>query len=308
MFKQNSMKKLISITVIILLFSFTSKIMAQSWYVRSGGGYSGEFAKTEFNNTDPNGITGIEQSTAVTVNDDGTISVEALNGTVGAGYKFFVAGGYMFNNYLGAELGMNYFNGDATTVGQLTTSQVQSKVTTAIKGFDLNPGIYLTPAFAKLNPYVRAGLLLTVGGNLTIDTNVKQIDGGGEGTDILVHAESEVKSRFSVGYTGAFGVSYPINENFSLFGEMEFKSFTIKSKSAEIKEYSTLAETNGQTVLVMGQQLEDLPRSEKEFEFSDNYTQSSTEAPDENEVRKIPTQFVNASGLGFNIGIRYLFL
>lgn len=301
------MKNQISITVIVFLFFFTSNLSAQNWYVRSGGGYSGEFAKTEFNNTDPNGITGIEQSTAVTVNNDGTATVEALNGTVGAGYKFFVTGGYMFNNYLGAEMGLNYFNGDETTVGQLTTSQVQSKATTTIQGFDLNPGIYLTPAFAKLNPYVRAGLLLTVGGNLSIDTNVTQIDGGGEGTDILVHAESEVKSRFSVGYSGAFGTSYPISEKVSVFGELEFKSFTIKSKSAEIKKYSTLAVTDGQSVSVPGQQLEDLPRNEKEFEFMDNYTESTTEASDENEPRKIPTQFVNASGLGFNIGVRYAF-
>lgn len=301
------MKKLIDFFAIMVLFSMTTEVAAQNWYVRAGGGYSGEFANTEFNNTDPNGITGIEQSTAVTVNNDGTATVEALNGTVGAGYKFFVTGGYMFNDYLGAEMGLNYFRGDETTVGQLTSPQVISKATTYIQGFDLNPGFYVTPAFAKVNPYLRAGLLLTVGGDLTIETNVRQIDGGGEGTDIVVNAESEVKSRFSVGYTGAIGVTYPINDKLSLFGEMEFKSFTIKSKSAAINKYSTLAVTDGQSALVPGQQLEDLPRYEKEFEFSDSYTQSLTTAPDENEVRKIPTQFVNASGVGLNLGVRYSF-
>lgn len=299
------MKKLIRVTTIIFLLCFTTKIAAQSWYVRAGGGYSGEFAKTEFNNTDPNAITGIEQSTKVTVNSSGVATVESLNGTVGSGYKFFGTVGYMFNDYVGAEMGLNYFNGDETTVGQLTTSAVESKATTYIEGVDLNPGIFLTPNLPKLNPYLRAGLLLTVGGSLTIDTDVRQIDGGGTGTDILVHAESEVKSRFSVGYTGAFGVTYPINDKFSLFGELEFKSFTIKSKSAEIKKYTTVAVTDGQSTLVDGQQLEDLPRYEKEFEFSDSYSESLISTPDEDEAREIPTQFVNASGVGFNIGVRY---
>ena len=281
---------------------------AQSWYVRGGGGYSGRFAKTEFNNTDPNGITGIEPSTSVTVSADGsTASVEALNGTVGAGYKFFVTGGYMFNRNLGAELGLNYFRGDDATVGELNGPQVASKAVTNIQGFDLNPSIYLTPAFEKFNPYVRAGLLLTAGGNLTIDTDVRQFDGGGEGTDIVVNAESEVKSRFSVGYSGALGATYPLTDKWGFFGELEFKSFTIESKSAEIKKYSTLAVTGGQSVPVPGEQLADLPRSEREFEFSDSFTQSTTAPANENEPRKIPTQFVNASGIGFNLGVRYSF-
>ncbi|MDE3740864.1 outer membrane beta-barrel protein [Maribacter polysaccharolyticus] len=300
------MKKLLPITTIFLLL-FTTNMFAQRWYVRAGGGYSGEFAKTEFNNTDPNGITGIEQSTKVTVNDDGTATIESLNGTVGAGYKFFVTGGYMFNDYFGAEMGLNYFKGDETSVGQLTTSSVQSKATTYIEGVDLNPGIYLTPKFPKLNPYLRAGFLLTVGGTLTIDTEVLQIDGGGDGTDILVNAESEVKSKFSVGYTGAFGVTYPINDKFSIFGEWEFKSFTIKSKSAEIKKYTTFAVTDGQSSLVSGEQLEDLTTYEKEFIFSDSYTESLTTEPNEDEPREIPTQYVNASGMGFNLGVRYSF-
>lgn len=241
-----------TLTAIVCCMS-TITASAQGWYVRAGGGYSGEFAKTGFNNTDPNGITGIEQSTFVTVSADGsTASVEALNGTVGAGDKFFVTGGYMFNPNLGAELGLNYFRGDDVTVGESNSPQVESKAVTHIQGFDLNPAIYVTPAFAKFNPYIRAGLLLTVGGNLTIDTDVRQFDGGGEGTDIVVNAESEVKSRFSVGYSGALGAIYPLNDRWGLFGELEFKSFTIESKSAEIKKYSTLAVTGGQSVPVPG--------------------------------------------------------
>lgn len=281
---------------------------AQNWYVKAGGGYSDEFSKSEFNNTDPNGITGIEQSTSIRVSADGsTTTVESLNGTAGAGYKFFVAGGYMFNDYIGAEMGLNYFRGNRTLVGEVITPSIISSSNVEIQGFDLNPAIYLTPNFAKWNPYVRAGLLLTVGGDLTIDTNVLQIDGGGDGTDIMVNAESEVKSHFSVGYSGAVGVTYPINDKWELFSELEFKSFTIKSKSAEIKSYVTRAITGDQSQLVPGQQLEDLPRAEKEFIFSDSFTIDNATGENEDEPRNIPTQYVNASGIGLNLGVRYNF-
>ena len=89
-----------------------------------------------------------------------------------------------------------------------------------------------------------------------------------------------------------------------IFGEVEFKNLSIKSKSAEIKEYSTTATTPSGTVLVPGQQLADLPTNETHFEFEDEYTQG---AENPNAPRKIPTQYVNASGVGFNIGIRYSF-
>jgi outer membrane protein W len=291
-----------------LCMAFAINATAQNWYVRGAAGYSGEFSKTEFNNTDPNGITGIEQSTDVTISPDGsTATVKALNGTVGAGYKFIVTGGYMFNPYIGAELGINYFRGDRTLVGRLESPQLRSQATTYIQGFDLNPAIYITPAFSGFNPYVRGGLLLPLAGNLTIETDVRQINGGGEGTDIVVKAESEVKSTFSVGYSGALGVTYPINEHFGFFGEIEFKSLSIKSKSAEIKEYSTTAVSDAGSQPVPGQQLADLPRSEKEFRFTDNFTQSTNSPPPEDEPRKIPTQYVNASGIGFNLGVRYAF-
>ncbi|MCB0472846.1 MAG: hypothetical protein KDC56_07285 [Flavobacteriaceae bacterium] len=54
-----------------------------------------------------------------------------------------------------------------------------------------------------------------------------------------------------------------------------------------------------------GQQLEDLPVSQKEFIFSDNYTLSATSPAATNEPRTIPTQYVNTSGAGINIGIRF---
>ena len=246
------------------------------------------------------------QSTDVSVNADGsTVNVKSLNGTVGAGLKANVAIGYMFNPYIGVELGVSYFHGDKTMIGRLRSPQITSEENTYLRGFDVAPGIILTPNFQTLNPYARMGLIVPIAGELTIETMATQVNVGGPGTDLLVEAKSEVKSRFSVGYFGAVGVNYPINDNLSIFGEVEIKNLSIKSKSAEITKYSTTAITNGQSQLVPGQQLEDLPVYEKQFDFTDDYNQSTTTAPNQNAPRKIPTQFVNASGIGINVGIRF---
>lgn len=278
-----------------------------NFYIRVGTGYSFQSGKTEFNNADPNELTGIKQSTDITVNADGSsINVKSLNGTAGAGVKVNVTGGYMFNPYIGAELGISYFHGDKTMIGRLRSPQVTSEANTYLRGFDVAPGIFLTPHFKNVNPYARLGAIVPVAGDLTIETMARQKDGGGQGTDIMVQATSEVEAKFSVGYFGALGLTYPINDNLSIFGEVEIKNLSIKSKSAKITEYSTTAITDGQSQLVPGQQLADLPVYEKEFEFTDDYNQSTSSPPNQDAPRKIPTQFVNASGTGLNVGIRFI--
>ena len=215
---------------------------SKGFYLRAGGGFIAQSGKTEFNNADPNGITMIQQSTDVSI-DGSTINVKALNGTLGGGFKFNITGGYMFNDYVGAELGINYFNGSEETIGKFTSPQLISEETAYIRGVDLMPAIYLTPNFKKLNPYARVGLVMTGGGKLHIETNVRQIDGGGQGTDIVVNAKTEVKSKFSTGFAGAAGVTYPIGDKLSLFGEVEFRNFSIKSKSRQNSYFSKSIKT-----------------------------------------------------------------
>lgn len=297
--------KNVSLTLCVVIFALASiKSYAQEFYIRGGVGYSFENAGTEFNNADPNGLTMIQQSTDITVNPDGTARVKSLNGTLGSGFKGTVTLGYMFNKYVGAELGFNYFVGEEKTIGKLTSPAMQSEAKAYLEGLDVMPAIFLTPGFEKLNPYARAGLLIPVAGRLYIDSQAYAPDAGGEGVDIGVKAKTEVESKFSVGFAGAIGLSYPISPKLQVYGEIEMKSLSIKSKSAEIKEYETVAVTPAGTSLVPGQQLADLPRNETHFEFEDTYTQG---ADDPTQPRKIPTQYVNASGVGFNLGIRYSF-
>ncbi len=162
----------------------------------------------------------------------------------------------------------------------------------------------INPKFSGINPYVRAGLVLTAAGTLYVDTNVDITDGGGPGVDVAVVAETVVAPSFSVGFAGAIGANYPINDKLSLFTEVEFKNFTIKPDKATIERFSTVALTPGGPVDIAGMQLADMPTSQKEFIFSDNFQQSVITEPASNQPRNIPVQFVNAGSLGINIGVK----
>ncbi|MGV8994461.1 MAG: outer membrane beta-barrel protein [Flavobacterium sp.] len=301
------MSKLMRLSIVgTLLFMGSSAAVAQEFYVRGGVGLHGESGKTEYNNADPNGLTNIQQSTDVTVNADGTTRVKALNGTLGGGFKANLTVGYMFNKYVGAEIGFNYFDGDKKTIGKLSTPAISSSAVAYLRGLDISPSILITPGFDKLNPYARLGALMTGAGKLTIESDVLALNAAGPGTDVKVHALTDVTAKFSIGFAGAVGATYPIGKNLAVFGEIEFKNFSIKSKSAEIKEYVTTGINGNNVFLIPGQQLADLPQNEGNFEFSDEFS-GTVQAEDPNKPRTIPTQFVNASGVGVNVGLRYSF-
>lgn len=301
------MSKLMRLSIVgTLLFMGSSAAVAQEFYVRGGVGLHGESGKTEYNNADPNGLTNIQQSTDVTVNADGTTRVKALNGTLGGGFKANLTVGYMFNKYVGAEIGFNYFDGDKKTIGKLSTPAISSSAVAYLRGLDISPSILITPGFDKLNPYARVGALMTGAGKLTIESDVLALNAAGPGTDVKVHALTDVTAKFSIGFAGAVGATYPIGKNLAVFGEIEFKNFSIKSKSAEIKEYVTTGINGNNVFLIPGQQLADLPQNERNFEFSDEFS-GTVQAEDPNKPRTIPTQFVNASGVGVNVGLRYSF-
>jgi hypothetical protein len=98
-----------------------------------------------------------------------------------------------------------------------------------------------------------------------------------------------------------------LNHRWSLYAEAEYKAFSVTSKSASITEYTTTATANGQTQSVPGQQLSDLPVNKKSFTFSDQFSQAANGTDDSVSPKMLPTQKVNASGLGANVGMVFKF-
>ena len=301
-------KMKIGVTLFCLSLSLISyEGIAQKFYLKAGGGYKLESGKTSFMNADPNGFTDIMTSLDFRVGSDNTATVEGLNGTFGAGLELALTGGYEINNFLAAELGVVYLNGKETTIGRYQDQNSTQETTAYLDGVLLSPALVIDPGFSGVNPYVRAGMVLTAAGKLFIDTSVDAPNGAGPGTDVRVDARTEIEPGFSVGFAGAIGALFPINEKFSLFGELEFRNFTIRPDKGEITEYSTLAVSNGSSDPIPGLQLDDLPVFRKSFVFSDSYQIPLGTEPPLDEPSNLPGQNANTGSLGFNFGVQVKF-
>ncbi len=293
------------VCISLLLISYEG--VAQKFYLKAGGGYKLQAGKTRFIDADPNGLTSIVPSLDINVNSSGLATIEDISGTFGGGLELDLTGGYIINNYLAVELGIVYLKGDEKTIGKYQDAISSEEATGYLNGVLLSPSLVVDPGFSGINPYVRAGLVLTATGKLYVDTSVDVPGGGGPGTDIRVAAQTVVEPNFSIGYAGAIGALFPINEKISLFGELEFRNFTIDAKEGEIEEFSTVAISGGTSNPVPGQQLENLPVSSKQFIFSDSYQASVITEPPTNEPRTVPVQYVNAGSMGLNFGVHVKF-
>ena len=293
------MKKVLLLSAAACMLVATT-VNAQKFYLKAVGGYIFPASSAAYNNADPYGLTSIQPSTSISISADGSnATIKSLNGSLGTGYKFGLAGGYHFTKHIAAELAINHFSSNDITIGKYSSPLVNEKEVAYIRGYDISPTIVLSANTNKFEPYLRVGLIFTGPGSLWVKTTADEPNGGGAGTDIAVHANSKVNSKFSVGALGAAGIKINTNKRWSIFGEAEYKAFSITGKSAKITDYSTIASSHGQAHLVTGKQLADLPLYQKSFIFSNTFQQpTNATAVDMTQPPMLPTQKVNLSGVG----------
>jgi hypothetical protein len=105
-----------------------------------------------------------------------------------------------------------------------------------ITAFDLAPAIVLFLGEAHgFEPYTKVGVIVPVHGNLTIETNRTYTNPAGTTT---TYSKDVVKPNPTVGFMAALGTSYKLGKNISLFGELEYRNFTVHGKSKEMEEYT----------------------------------------------------------------------
>lgn len=169
------------------------------------------------------------QSTDVSLTGDET-SVN-LNGSVGAGFNAGLSLGYMFNENVGIDLGLDYLMGANVLMNENRTVIPSQTVTTSQYGktsqFRVSPSVVISSGGDGLKVYGRAGFVIPVVGK-TVAT-IESDFAGGETEQVL-----ENKGAFALGYQGALGVSFPVGEKLSLFGELNGVNLRIKSKSSTV--------------------------------------------------------------------------
>lgn len=214
------------------------------------------------------GFEGLKTVQGVDVNRERGINIYGSGApglTLGAGV------GYMFNKYVGLELGLTYTFG-VSKLSEIETDNRPLGISAAGQSFDLLtayvfqeythkttqvriiPAIVVRGGDGKVVPYAKVGMVVPVAGKTNtkvkgtlssteIPTSIAgiplPIPGFGPGVSLAgsVDAEAESFGQFSLGFDATVGVDYKLNDKISLFGELNMVALTIKSKETKVTRY-----------------------------------------------------------------------
>jgi hypothetical protein len=154
----------------------------------------------------------------------------------------------------------------------------------------LIPAIILQTGGNQLNAYARLGIVLPVNNKIILETeNIS--------TNNIDDQTIELKTRFTLGYNGAIGLSYKVGRHTHLWGEINMLSFNPFLKEGVVTKSTSNGVDNLSTLSVQQRNVK--------FEFSgtessNNNNNSSLNSPDIE-----PTQSMPYSNIGIMAGLSF---
>ncbi|MEL0642903.1 outer membrane beta-barrel protein [Olleya sp. Ti.3.14] len=229
-------------------------------------------------------------------------------GSYGEGANVQLRGTYYFNESFGVDLGLGYLHGTDQTVSEVNVPNREVDAVARARAFGASTSIVYK--FTN-NIYGRFGALLKLGGKteaVVYDKSVlSQAEADAFGIPLGSYSETNYKEdfhgHFPLGFVGALGYKFNLNDNLNLFVEAEYYGISLKRKDSEITEFNTDVVLPDGTVAFAGfYNIDNLPNDyNKETTYVDNLSNSNTDSS-----RKL-SQKVPYSSFGINFGITYKF-
>jgi len=214
---------------------------------------------------------------------------EATNiyGSYGKGFLPEIKVGMMINEHFGLEMGFSYLIGAKQTKLNCDTAFIDSQAN----------GLRFIPQLVYRFDngfYGRFGLILPLLGKNIERATIEM------SPSMKVEKELENKGSFSVGFAGALGYQFQLNDKFKLYLEAQYVGLAIRSGFAEYTKY----EVNGVD------QLENMSVGQKKFEFYDkvdNAKDNTRDNPnwDPTEPTVMLRQNAPFSAIEFKVGITF---
>jgi opacity protein-like surface antigen len=182
-----------------------------------------------------------------------TSSYEGMFGSYGEGFKLGASAGYMFNENIGAELGLSYWLGKSIEATYKTTTMTQSQKWSSW-GIVAVPSVVISANMKPVNPYARFGLVL---GLLNPKTELNRIEPGNN-----MDAVTEDVGGVALGFAGALGIVVPTGSTVGFFAEVVLHSVSYSPSKYKITKYNI----NG---------VDQLPSlSHKEIDYKESFSSS----------------------------------
>ncbi|QCE42962.1 outer membrane beta-barrel protein [Psychroserpens sp. NJDZ02] len=254
--------------------------------------------------------TGYAVSSAGMKLGESTNSVETENsyGSYGEGANVQIRGTYFFNESVGVDLGFGYLYGTDQTVSEIDTPSNTVDAVARARAFGASTTIVYK--FTN-NFYGRFGALLKLGGKTEAVVSSKSVFtedqanafGVPQGSYTQTNYVEDFHGHFPLGFVGALGYKFNLNDNLNLFVEAEYYGISLKRKDSEITEFNTDIVLPDGTVAVSGfYDIDNLaPGYNKKTTYVDNLAHNETD-----ESKKL-SQKVPYSSFGINFGITYKF-
>lgn len=321
------MKKIVLLAA-VLMAGYTVK--AQGFYMDASVGYGFGSPTTNF------GVKTYQDFTNPMNN-----TTENLYGTLGNGINVALTPGYFFNDHIGVELGLQGYFGMKSRIEETTTNdkKIYDFKEARTTQFRVIPSLVVSSGNSKkFSVFAKAGIIMpivgaTYGYNESSEAN-STLAGitGGAVTHVKREIETVTKGNFTVGFRGAIGVNYKVNDKIAIFAEVQHTSLTIKPKTRKVESYkSNGVDITKEAYIVKTPSGADfnasaaqigistgvpnttgiLPTSNTNTEYVDQVSPTSNVAgnPDfnvDNATQERPNK-ANFSQLGLNIGVKFNF-
>ncbi|MDE1206037.1 MULTISPECIES: outer membrane beta-barrel protein [Tenacibaculum] len=259
---------------------------SSQFYVSASGGYSFSSAGVRF---------GTETTRT---------RVENTYGSYGEGLNTQLRGGYLFDENFGVEIGFGYLNG-ADQKNLLIDLPDQSQyINIESRGRAYGASASLVYNFTN-NIYGRFGALIKLGGRTESKGKINIALSQTEKLDVKY--TQDYKGRLPLGFIGAVGYKYGLNNNLFLFAELEYMGVSVTRDSSKMVNFS--ANVNGETrsidevrsILFNHSSYSDLaPIFNKNVEYVDELPLGANPVAEKQLSQKVPY-----SSFGINLGITY---
>ena len=214
------------------------------------------------------------------------------------------SGGYMFNEHVGVDLGVNYLFGNSQ---QGTYQSSYSDPDFQYNGSDVTilsanmlrvtPSLVVRTGMENLNPYARLGVVF---GFATV--NMEQTSKFTEtynGTTTQENTEMtyELNEGVAIGLSSALGVLFTVSEKMSFFAEVAMTNMSYAPNKGMVTKYTE----NGVDLL------NTLTTAEKEVEFVDKVVEEGNAPSNPNKPSQVARIFMPFGSYGLNIGVVFSF-
>jgi len=324
----------------LFLTSCSSLIYAQEdyrkgFYIKAGGAYflkvtpvefpaiGGQPARDRIFNIDPSNP-----------EKQQTLSEKTITGSFGEGWRVGLTPGYRFSKIIGIEVGINYYNSRSQDMmrqrGNIGNVEVLSLHSSGkAKAFDIAPALVVNiPTDNAIKPYTKVGIIIPIGGHMESITTVNDLTGAiaqsmymvpdnapPNSTMVLSNVKrvDRIKANPTIGFQSAIGFDWALNNQISLFAELEYRNISVGAKKKELQhltgEYSIV--NDGQPIANGSLDVETASESSKLVNYHKTITNSDNVAGGENFDPNKPADdlrsYINIGGLGINLGIKIPF-